>query len=91
MTDDFQFALGKGCLAGMALAAVFFLVGALLYLVARTFGVEHGVSLVIGIAGGPVLVSAVVLGGFVRRAKSRVRPPISEAAAHDATTTWDDT
>lgn len=71
MNDDFQLAIGKGCLAGLALAAAFFVVSGLLFLAARLVGLDQGVSLVVGLAGGPVLVSAVVLGVALRRAQNR--------------------
>lgn len=74
MNQDFQLAIGKGCLAGLGLVAAFFLVSGLLFFAARLAGLEQGVSLVVGLAGGPVLVSAVVLGVALRRAQNRTQP-----------------
>jgi hypothetical protein len=91
MTDEIRTALAKGCLAGLALAVLFGIVSGLLYLAARAFGLDQGQALVIGVAGGPVIVSAVVLGGIMLRAQGRVYPATSSSDEHDATTTWDDT
>ena len=79
MNNDFQLAIGKGCLAGLALAAAFFVVGGLLFLAARLIGFDQGVSLVVGLAGGPMLVSAVVLGVALRRAQNRSQVTVSNA------------
>ena len=79
MNDDFQLAISKGCLAGFGLVAAFFVVGGFLFLAARLFGLDRGVSLVVGLAGGPVLVSVAVLGAAWRRAQDRSQVIASDA------------
>ena len=91
MTDQFQLAVGKGCLAGILLAAAFLLVGGLLYLAARSLGIEGGVSLVIGLTGGPVVVSAGVIGAFLVRGQRGDRASFSRTGDRDAAATRNDT
>lgn len=89
--DEVRVALGRGCLAGLGLAVIFVLVSGLLYLAARSFGLEQGLALVIGIAGGPVVVSAIVLGGVALRAGGRARhADLQLADENHATTTRDE-
>ena len=88
VADDLQLAVGKGCLAGLALTTAFFLVGGLLYLAVRSLGLERGLSLVIALAVGPVVVSALVLGTVVRRAQRHAHSPAPQT--DDAAATRDD-
>ena len=72
MNEQMQVGVAKGCLAGLALSLAFVVVSGLIYLAAQSAGLSNGVSLAIGIGGGPVVVSAVVLGAFVMRVQQRL-------------------
>lgn len=87
--DDMRVALAKSCLAGLGLALAWVLVGGLLFLASRSIGLGQGLSLVIAIAGGPVIVSAVVMGSVILRAQRRPSPPAT-TQPDDAAATWDD-
>ncbi len=72
MTDSgFRAALGRGCLSGIVLAALYALVSVGLFLVGRLAGIATDIALVAGIAGGPVLVSVVVFTVLLRRSRQQ--------------------
>ncbi len=63
-------ALGKGCLAGVGVALLFFVLSLLVYLLIGPFGLPPNVRLLITFASGPILGTGVVLvvfWAFVRR------------------------
>lgn len=78
--DQVRVGVAKGCLAGFGLALLFLLSGGLLYFAGIALGLERGVALVVGIAGGPIIVSALVLGGIVVRSRSRLGTYTDDAA-----------
>ena len=47
--------LGKGCLAGLGLAGVFFVISSLMYLILSGVGLPHNILLLLTIASGPIL------------------------------------
>jgi hypothetical protein len=77
--------LVKGCLAGLALAALFFAAAWLMLIALRALGMDHQHSLVIAGVAGPAVVSVLVLGGLYWRAQRAACR--AQAAPDDATTT----
>lgn len=60
--------LGKGCLVGLGLAVLFLVIGGVLYLLLSLTGLAQNLTLLIAIAGGPILGTSAALIIFWQRA-----------------------
>lgn len=65
--------LGKGCLAGLVLAAGFLVISGVVYLLLSPIGLPRNILLLISIASGPILGNLIVLIVFLIRSKSAQR------------------
>jgi uncharacterized membrane protein len=61
--------LGKGCLAGLALAVGFLVISGLVYLVLSLASLPRNILLLVSIASGPILGNVIVLIVFLLRSK----------------------
>lgn len=61
-------ALGKGCLAGLGLAAGFFAISGLVYLLLGPLGLEANIRLLLTLLSGPILGTVAVVIVFLQRA-----------------------
>lgn len=57
-------ALGKGCLAGVGVALLFFVLSLLVYLLIGPFALPSNVRLLVTFVSGPILGTGVVLAAF---------------------------
>jgi hypothetical protein len=73
-------ALGKGCLAGLALVALYGAIGGLVYLALGWLGAASNLRMLVGIASGPIVGTAIAL--IVALAVvQRTAPPPDDGAA----------
>lgn len=72
-------ALGKGCLAGLALVMLYGVIGGLVYLALGWLGVAPNLRMLIGIASGPILGTAIAL-LVALRVTRKMAPPGDDQA-----------
>ncbi len=71
--DVVRTGLWKGCLGGLGLVIVFFIISGLTYLVLSQAGLSSGVTLVVSIVSGPIIGTLGVLLPIYLRARRGLR------------------
>lgn len=84
--DVVRAGLVKGCLGGLAMVVVFFVISGLTYWLLSQTSLSREVVLVLAIASGPAIGTAGVLGPIYIRARRALNAPSTtdETAAGDA-------
>lgn len=75
-------AMGKGCLLGIGIGVLFFVVGAVVYLIAGLFPLPERIVLLLAIAGGPIIGTAITMIVLYQRVR-RTTPPLQEGEADE--------
>lgn len=71
-------ALGKGCLAGLALVVLYAAISGLVYLVLSWLGASPNLRLLIGIASGPIVGTVIALFAALYVVRRTAAPPDDE-------------
>ncbi|HEC23318.1 MAG TPA: hypothetical protein ENI95_10425 [Chloroflexi bacterium] len=74
-------ALGRGCLGGLGLALLFLVISGLMYLLLPLTGLPQNVVLLLAVASGPVIGTAIALTVFLIRASRMYVPSGGEDEA----------
>lgn len=84
--DVVRTGLWKGCLGGIGLVIVFFIISGLTYLVLSQTQLSHGMALVLSIVSGPIIGTLGVLVPLYLRARRALRSntAIDETTQRDA-------
>ncbi len=84
--DVVRTGLWKGCLGGLGLVIVFFIISGLTYLLLSLARLSSGVILVVSIVSGPIIGTLGVLVPLYLRARRALRPDsiIDETTQRDA-------
>jgi hypothetical protein len=76
--------LGKGCLAGLGLAAIFVVISGVVYLLLSSFDLPRNLLLLFSIASGPIVGNVIVVFIFVIRSR-RIQSQMKKNAFDETT------